>query len=120
MPISTKVSGAWKTANAFVRVGGIWKAAMGSINASGLWKSASAKVATPAISSVTYPGAPSNMTAQVQITCATAGATIYTSVGGGAWTAFSSYVAVPQGVPLRAYAAKAGYADSDIIGPYTF
>lgn len=122
MPLVAKVSGAWKSASAVaVRVGGAWKTATPYIRVGGVWKSAAlAKVATPTIGMVTFPGAPSDMTAQVRLTCATDGATIWTSVNNGAWTVFSSVVLVPPGQTLRTYATEAGMADSDILGPTTF
>lgn len=119
MPIQTKVSGSWKSANAFVRVGGVWKSANAFIRAGGVWKSATTvqKVATPQIASVNYPGAPGDMTAYVTLTCATAGATIYTSINGSAWATYYSVVTVPPGnqLQLRAYATKAGMTDSDVM-----
>lgn len=121
MPIQTKVSGAWKNAQPAVRVGGAWKAATAFVRVGGAWKSAaSQKVASPQLRSVSFPGAPGDMTALVALTCATAGATIYTSVQNGAWTVFATYVTVPPGQNLRAYATKAGMTDSDIYGPTTF
>jgi len=119
MPIQTKVSGSWKAANAFVRVGGAWKSANAFIRAGGVWKSATTvqKVATPQIVSVNYqPGdMTAYMTAYVTLTCATAGATIYTSISGGAWATCYSVVTVPRGNQLRAYAIKSGMTDSDIF-----
>lgn len=116
MPIQTKVSGSWKSANTFVRVGGAWKSANAFVRVGGAWKSAAApKVETPQIYSLAFPGAPRDMTAYVTLTCATAGATIYTSVAGGAWRTYGSVVTVPHGNQLRAYATKAGMTDSDIF-----
>ena len=119
MPIQTKVSGSWKSANVFVRVGGVWKAANAFVRVGGAWKSATTvqKVATPQIASVNYQ--PDDMmtyvTAYVTLTCATAGATMYTSISGGAWETCYSVVAVPRGNQLRAYAIKSGMTDSDIL-----
>ena len=116
MPIQTKVSGAFKTATPSVRVGGSWKAANAFVRVGGAWKSAAVqKVATPQIASVNYPGAPGDMTAYVTLSCATVGATIYTSVNGGAWITYGSVVIVPHGNQLRAYATKSGMTDSDIF-----
>ena len=120
MPIQTKVSGSWKSANACVRVGGAWKSANAFIRAGGVWKSATTvqKVATPQIANINYPGAPGDMTAYVTLTCATAGATIYTSINGRAWITYGSVVTVPPGGQLSAYAVKAGMLDSDIFAAY--
>ena len=121
MPILTKVSGAFKTATPSVRVGGAWKAANAFVRVGGAWKSAAApKVETPQAYSVAFPGAPGDMTAYVTLTCPTVGATIYTSVNGGAWMAYATQVLVPPGQNLRAYATKAGMTASDIYGPTTF
>ena len=85
MPVLARVSGNWKGAAAFVRVGGAWKAATAFVRVGGAWKSAAApKVETPQIYSLAFPGAPGDMTAYVTLTCPTVGATIYTSVNGGA------------------------------------
>lgn len=119
MSLSVNIAGVWKTATAFVKVAGAWKQATGYINAAGVWKSATEKVATPALGGVDIPGAPSNMTKQVTLTCATSGATIYwrTSTGSG-WTTYATYVTVPVGYTLYAYATKAGMADSDVYVGY--
>ena len=113
MPIQTKVSGSWKSANAFVRVGGAWKSANAFVRVGGVWKSATTvqKVATPQIASVNYSGA----TAYVTLTCATAGATIYTSIDSSAWATYYSIVTVPHCGQLRTYAIKSGMTDSDIF-----
>ena len=117
MPIQTKVSGSWKSANTFVRVGGVWKSANAFVRVGGVWKSATTvqKVATPQIVNISFPNSPGDMTAYVTLTCSTAGATIYTSAAGGAWTTYGSVVQVPPGNQLRAYATKAGMTDSDIF-----
>ena len=115
MPIQTKVSGSWKSANVFVRVGGVWKAANAFVRVGGAWKSATTvqKVATPQIVSVNYQ--PGSMTTYVTLTCATAGATMYTSINGSEWETCYSVVAVPHGNQLRVYATKSGMTDSDIF-----
>ena len=122
MPLAVNIAGVWKTGNAVaVRVGGVWKSATPYVRVGGVWKSAAiGKVAAPSVSKVEFPDAPSNMTAQAQLTCATEGATIYTSVGNGDWGTYWGSVTVPPGQNLRAYATKAGMADSDILGPITF
>ena len=104
MPIQTKVSGSWKSANAFVRVGGAWKSA-----------TTVQKVATPQIGNVSFPNAPADMTAYVTLVCSTVGATIWTSVNGSAWKTYGTVVTVPHGNQLRAYATKAGMTDSDVM-----
>ena len=121
MPIQTKVAGAWKPAVPFARIAGAWKSAQMFVRAGGAWKpAATSQVATPSWASVNFPGAPGDMTAYVTIGCATAGATIYYSISGGAWTVYGSAVNVPPGSTLRAYATKAGMLDSGICGPTQF